>query len=293
MPDLIPEEIPLAQQIAYQKSLARGDGQHPPPYSPEATVGDFWQAAGEVIARRGQPDALTNWQVFTLELLQAINDWQRGGNAKEKNERGKKLREVATGLPEKFRQTNVTCYRRLKLHKSSVWNLGTDEELAETVSAWTESEVVAMGFKGGVPEPGSLGVIFKINPDAGNAVLNLSRLYKDEGFQKALTENKGKIAGFELGIGKYGNTQEEVVIENGSVQLDSMHAWGGFLSNEEDLATQFYGRKPTKEEMEAFKKLMEERGHKSGPKWLKTPDAVKRISAKLVTHAERLAKLKK
>jgi hypothetical protein len=147
MPDLISEEIPLAQQIAYQKSLARSDGQHPPSYSPEATVGDFRQAAGEVIARRGQSDAPTNRQVFTLELLQTINDWQRGGNAKEKNERGKKLREVATSLPEKFRQTNVTCYRRLKLHKSFVWNLGTDEELAETVSAWTESEDVAMGFK--------------------------------------------------------------------------------------------------------------------------------------------------
>jgi hypothetical protein len=45
--------------------------------------------------------------------------------------------------------------------------------------------------------------------------------------------------------------------------------------------------------MEAFKKLMEDRGHKSGPKWLKTPDGVKLISAKLVTHAERLSKPKK
>lgn len=77
--------------------------------------------------------------MFTLELLQAINDWQRGGIAKEKNERGKKLREVAAGLPENFRQTDVACYRRLKLHKSAVWTLGTDEELAETISAWTET----------------------------------------------------------------------------------------------------------------------------------------------------------
>jgi hypothetical protein len=231
--------------------------------------------------------------MFTLELLQAINDWQRGGNAKEKNERGKKLREVAAGLPEKFRQTDVACYRWLKLHKSAVWTLRTDEELAETISAWTESEDVAMGFKGSVPEPGSQGVIFTINPGAGSVVLNLSRLYHDEGFQEALSEQKGEIAGFELGIGKYENTQEEVVIENGSVQLDSMHAWGGFSSSEEELATQFYERKPTKEDVDAFKKLMVERGHKAGPKWLKTPDAVKRISAKLVMHTERLTKLKK
>jgi len=64
MPGLIPEEIPLAQQIAYQKSVARGNGQDPPPYNPEATVGDFWQAAGEVIALRGRPDSLTNWQTI-------------------------------------------------------------------------------------------------------------------------------------------------------------------------------------------------------------------------------------
>lgn len=231
--------------------------------------------------------------MFTLELLQAINEWQRGGNAKEKNERGKKLRGAATGLPEKFRQTEVACYRRLKLDKSSIWTLGTDEQLTETISAWTESEEVAMGFKGGVPESGFQGVIFRISPEAGNVVLNLARLYNDEGFQKALSEHKGEIADFELGIGKYKNTQEEVVIENGSVQLDSMHAWGGFSSNEEELATQFYERKPTTGEMDAFRKLLVQRGHKAGPKWLKTPDAVNRISAKLITHTERLTKLKK
>ena len=31
--------------------------------------------------------------MFPRDLLQAINDWQSGGNAKQKSERGKKLRE--------------------------------------------------------------------------------------------------------------------------------------------------------------------------------------------------------
>jgi hypothetical protein len=52
MPDLTPEEILLAQQIAYRKSLVRGTGQNPPPYDAEAAVGDFLEAAGEVSARR-------------------------------------------------------------------------------------------------------------------------------------------------------------------------------------------------------------------------------------------------
>ncbi len=55
MPDLAREEHALAQKLAYEKSLARGNGKEPPPFNPEASVGDFWQAAGEVIAQRGTP----------------------------------------------------------------------------------------------------------------------------------------------------------------------------------------------------------------------------------------------
>ncbi len=52
MPNLTPDEHPRAQELAYLTSLARGHGQNPPAYDPEAAVGDFWQAAGEVIAER-------------------------------------------------------------------------------------------------------------------------------------------------------------------------------------------------------------------------------------------------
>jgi len=231
--------------------------------------------------------------MFTPDLLQAINDWQSGGNAKQKSERGKKLREEAAKLPEKFRLTDVVCYRRLKLHKSKVWTLGTDEELSETTSAWSENEDVVKGLKGGVPEPGSLGVIFRIDSGTGKVIVNLSRLYKDDGFQKAIEEHKGKINEFASGIGKYENTQEEVVIDNGSVHLDAMHGWGGFTSREEELAEQLYGHTPNKEEMSEFRELMEVSGHKAGQYWMTTPDAVKRLSNKLVGHTERLAKLKK
>ncbi len=45
--------------------------------------------------------------------------------------------------------------------------------------------------------------------------------------------------------------------------------------------------------MSEFRELMEVSAHKAGQYWMTTPDAVKRLSAKLVGHAERLAKLKK
>ena len=64
------------------------------------------------------------------------NDWQSCGNAKKKGDRGKNLREEVERLPAEFRQTETVCYGRLKLHKSKVWELGTDEELSETTSAF-------------------------------------------------------------------------------------------------------------------------------------------------------------
>lgn len=63
MPDLILEEIQLAQEIAYQKCLVRGGG-HEPPYDPIAVHREFCEAAGNVIAQRGQPGAPSNWQVM-------------------------------------------------------------------------------------------------------------------------------------------------------------------------------------------------------------------------------------
>ncbi|WP_088255568.1 hypothetical protein [Fimbriiglobus ruber] len=63
MADLSPDEIAAAQQLAYQKSLTRS--QHsPPPYDPEAVTGDFWQAAGDVIARRpGSTMEFADWVI--------------------------------------------------------------------------------------------------------------------------------------------------------------------------------------------------------------------------------------
>src|SRR5215472_13898738 len=52
MQDLTPEDLSQARVIAYFKALARGNGKDPPPYDPGAAIGDFLQAAGEVIAQR-------------------------------------------------------------------------------------------------------------------------------------------------------------------------------------------------------------------------------------------------
>jgi hypothetical protein len=88
---------------------------------------------------------------FTLELLQAISDWQQGGNGREKHYRGRALKARAAGLDQRFRQTGLVCFRKVSLKKRPLWQLLADNKLPETISAWTATTDVAKTFKHGVP----------------------------------------------------------------------------------------------------------------------------------------------
>ncbi len=46
---------------------------------------------------------------FTLEILQAINDWQRSTT---KN-RGKKLETLCVNLPAQYKTVDFACYRKI------------------------------------------------------------------------------------------------------------------------------------------------------------------------------------
>lgn len=64
--------------------------------------------------------------MFTLDLLQAINDWQRGGSAQQKKRRGERLKELSIKLSPKFRQTKLCCFRQLGLDKKMSGNSETN-----------------------------------------------------------------------------------------------------------------------------------------------------------------------
>ena len=231
--------------------------------------------------------------MFSTDLLQAISDWQRGGDAKQKAKRGKALKEAAISLPEKFRSISSNCYRQLALEKSSVWNIGTKYQLSETISSWTTSLDVSKRFKGGVPPVGYQGVIFKITPsDAVEVIVNLYELFLCEEFNDFVDENKDKINGFHNGTGKYGNSQLEVVVSTEYLNLSTLFAWGGNTSSETDLAQIYFGHKANEEELELFRDLMNQAGHICGEYWLTTPDAVSRVSEKLKKHGKRLSEIK-
>ncbi|CAA7627269.1 hypothetical protein [Magnetospirillum sp. SS-4] len=184
---------------------------------------------------------------FTLELLQAINDWQRGGDHKQKLKRGGKLKKLAAALPEQYRTCSEICYRQEAHEKDRIWQLLADESLPETIAAWTTDLSIARNFKNGVPPDGLRGVIFSIVPPSKSVVINLIKIYGDPGFKSAIEQHKRGIDGFDDGIGRYGVTQREIVLELHKLGPETIHCYGGYASGRETLAQQFFGHKSVME----------------------------------------------
>jgi hypothetical protein len=132
--------------------------------------------------------------LFSRDLIQAISDWQRGGSSKQKA-KGERLKQEAASLPDEFRQCPLCCFRQISLEKGALWKLADQLELPESISAWTLTLDVAQSFKGGVPPQGWQGAIFAVHPPAGSVV----------------ETNKRQVSGYQDGIGRYGNSQREVV----------------------------------------------------------------------------------
>jgi len=123
-----------------------------------------------------------------------------------------------------------------------------DEEINESISAWSINIEVAKEFKGGVPAQGQgyQGVIFCRNPKTANVVVNLVEVYRDKEFAQAIADMRSQIVGFADGIGKYAGTQDEVVMEVDSMPQSDLYSFGGHSSAFEDLvkiaARQYFGR---------------------------------------------------
>jgi hypothetical protein len=232
--------------------------------------------------------------IYTIELIQAVSDWQRGGDSKQKAKRGLALKKEASKLPERFRHTADRCYRQIALSGNHLRRMGNEYCLTETISSWTKDESVAKDFKGGVPPSGEYqGVIFTVLPPEGSIILDLTALFADERFLEEVEKQKSLINRYHDGIGQFGNRQKEVVIEIKTVPLDALYGWGGYSSPEHRLAKLFFSTFPNEAQLEWFRKLMDFSGIRSGAYWLTTKDAVDRVNEKLKYHAERLLQKKR
>ncbi|MGH7250014.1 MAG: hypothetical protein ACREGC_03500, partial [Minisyncoccia bacterium] len=206
---------------------------------------------------------------------------------------GETLKIAADNLPAKFKSIATDCYRQIALEKSAVWSIGTKYQLSETISSWTTSLEISRTFKGGVPPIGYQGVIFKITPsDTFEVIINIDELFKCDDFKEYLESNKHQISNYDKGTGLYGDTQKEVVISAEYLDLHAIFAWGGYTSPESQLAEMYLGHEASSKELEKFRELMDRAGHKCGPYWLATSDAVSRVSEKLKLHGQRLSKIR-
>ena len=228
---------------------------------------------------------------FKLSLLQAVSDWQRSSTEK----RAARLKEECASLPAKFRTSVKRCYRQVGLTKGFVWDLIVDDCLREKVSSWTLSYPVAMIFKNGVPPQGSeyQGVIVKIErPADAQIIVNINRLYNDCDFLAAMEENKASITGYAEGAGRYKGSQQEVVIEMGTISKSQICSLGGYSSDLDTLTTlaqmsiySKFGRLATPQELVQIKALV-------GPMWL-SRTATSRVLDRTEVHAETLREVKR
>jgi hypothetical protein len=218
---------------------------------------------------------------FSLPLLRAVNNWQRGGDEKQKARRGAELQIQAQSLPSYFRTCALMCFRQLALAKGSLWKLADMLQLPETIAAWTVSPEVARHLKGGVPPQSDYqGVIFAIPPPDGSVVINLDRLYREQSFLDAVGKYMASIDGFSDGIGRYWGSQYEVVVELSHIHLVEIHELGGYSSGRNELAELYFGRDPSPEDLSAFDRLLAAAKVELGAAWI-GGDAKDRVLKKI------------
>ncbi|HRP72155.1 MAG TPA: hypothetical protein PK743_05925 [Luteimonas sp.] len=233
--------------------------------------------------------------VFDLPLLQAISDWQRGGNSVK---RGAALKQACTNanLPINYRESPLVCFRQIALPKGGVWALLGEDNLPEKISSWTLDLVVAKTFKGGVPPQngGFQGVIFNIHPPAGSVIVNLREVYRDPAFQAALAQHEASIDGYHEGAGRWGDSQSEVVLEIGTVNQQDVFSLGEWSSSPGEIvdmaAVVMHGTEHIPQEERDALLLHAEKA--AGPAWLEM-EPTKRVLARLKSPAEFLREVKK
>lgn len=233
---------------------------------------------------------------FTLELLQAVSDWQRGGDPKQNARRGQRLKTLCADLPDEYRSSPSACFRQIALTKPSVWDLIAEDFLPEKVSSWTFDAEVAKSFKRGVPPPGDWqGVILSIKAPPNGVIVNLWQLYRNPQFLDALDRHKASIDGYAEGAGRYRDSQYEIVLEVESVTQADIYSLGGYSSRFDDLLLQaaltIYERPPTPAEAAHLEWKCEQLRDTAGPRWL-ARDATERVLRRTKPAAAHLRQVK-
>lgn len=213
-------------------------------------------------------------ELFTLPLIQAISDWQNGGDVKTARARGLALERECAALPSEFKVVSLACFRRVALKKRSIWDLLGEQALPEKISSWTFDLGLAKGFKNGVPPKGAgqQGVIFERVPHSEEIIVNLWKLFRDPDFKAAVKRHKHSVENFSQGMGRYKNTQSEVVLKVETLSQDHIYSLGGHSGSREEilqlLIAKVCGAHATASQKDWLRWVMSVGPNVTGPKWL-------------------------
>ncbi|WP_413535184.1 hypothetical protein [Rahnella inusitata] len=119
---------------------------------------------------------MTTPTIFSLKVLQAINDWQICANTK----RGNKLKSLAANLPLRYRTCQHECYRKINMNKGATFDLMGKFSLKEKISSWSTDIDIVKKFKRGVTKDvlHEQSIIFKLIPSCTQVIINLDEVYR-------------------------------------------------------------------------------------------------------------------
>jgi hypothetical protein len=70
---------------------------------------------------------------FSTGFLQALSDWQHGGDHQQKMDRGARLKKLSAGINPRYRQCGLVVYRRVILKNGPIWKLLAERNFPETM----------------------------------------------------------------------------------------------------------------------------------------------------------------
>jgi hypothetical protein len=196
--------------------------------------------------------------MFSLELVQAVSDWQRSPGEDIKIRRGERLKQVMATLPPYFREWDQPCFRQETHKPDRTFQVLIDDKLPETIAGLGLDLNIVKTFKGGVSYD-DRSIILWIVPPASGVVANLDRLFSDPDFQNALALHGPNVSYFHNGAGKYLNSQREVVLELGSLGQANILSYGGYGGTLDQLKEAFvleHGRTPNGAELRQLEQLV-------------------------------------
>lgn len=164
--------------------------------------------------------------LFTPQLIKAIDNWQAGSSGKARKAR--RLREFSRHLPVSYRSPVPIVFRQMRGNFRHTIGIAAGF-IPDAISSWTSSLQVAQTLGEDHVDPSKVMLIFTRRPSHHEIILNLNDIYSDPDFMDTVDvveRHLGKR--FDKGIRCWSNTQHELVLRETDIANDQIEFIGAF-----------------------------------------------------------------